>query len=219
MIPVSEAYSCRAMAARRGDVVRERKERRRKEGEGEYMLRQKRERKGEGARIGCYQGGVGVLTSTRGHVRDCPGWRPSQPRDRRVAVCYGVRCPPHHNHNHDRGNNTPTTRLPRPPPPHAPTCAVSLCSLHTPCHVPLAAARTASLCSLRRLTLGTLYVFFVLFSANFLFCGPVTVLSPPSFPTDARPSSPSRAHHSPTTDRDDNGTMAMTCGNDVATRM
>ena len=56
-------------------------------------------------------------------------------------------------------------------------------------------------CSLRRLTTAW-YVFFFLFSTNFLFCGPVTVLSSPPSLTDVRPSSPSRPSHGATTDRD-----------------
>ncbi len=67
---------------------------------------------------------------------------------------------------------------------HAPHLTVSL---HP--HVP-----AASPCFLRWLT-PCLYVFFFLFSTDFLFCGPVTALSPPPLPTDVRLSSPSRASH------------------------
>jgi len=49
-------------------------------------------------------------------------------------------------------------------------------------------------CSLCQLT-PCLYSFFFLFSTDFLFCGPVTALSPPPLPTDVRLSSPSRASH------------------------
>jgi hypothetical protein len=63
--------------------------------------------------------------------------------------------------------------------------------------VPLTAACTASLC-LHWLTLY-LYIFFLLFSANSLFCSPVTTLSLPSLPTDGWPSSPSSTYHSATT--------------------
>ncbi len=83
--------------------------------------------------------------------------------------------------------------------------------------MPLAAACTVSLCSFRRLTLY-LYVSFFLFSANFPFCGPVAVLSPPSLPMDEWLSSPSRAYYGTTTNRDNNGTIAMMCGDNVGPR-
>jgi hypothetical protein len=51
--------------------------------------------------------------------------------------------------------------------------------------------------------------FFFSFSGNFLFCSPVTALSPPSLPMDARPSSP-KAYHGAITYRDDNATATMT---------
>ena len=77
-------------------------------------------------------------------------------------------------------------------------------------------APAASPCSLRQLT-ACLYVFLFLFSTDFLFCGSVTVLSPPPFPTDARPSSPSRAsyHDCETTQND--GARDATRGTTTAT--
>src|SRR5216683_7597136 len=59
------------------------------------------------------------------------------------------------------------------------TCPASLYPCNHMCHiaVPLAAACTILLCSFCWLTL-CLYVSFFLFSANFTFCSPVTVLSP-----------------------------------------
>jgi hypothetical protein len=65
----------------------------------------------------------------------------------------------------------------------------------------------ASPCFLRQPTLLVRFSFS--FSGNFLFCSPVTALSPPSLLTDARPSSP-KAYHGAITYHDDNATTTMT---------
>src|SRR6266851_10436891 len=59
------------------------------------------------------------------------------------------------------------------------TCPALPCPRNHTCHVavPLTAACPTLLCSFCWLTL-CLYISFFLFSANFTFCGPVTVLSP-----------------------------------------
>jgi hypothetical protein len=111
--------------------------------------------------------------------------------------------------------HAPRRRVPRPL--HEPcNCVAGLSSPHAPCRlaprgctnrvaVPLAVACTASPC-LRWLMLYSYGFFFLFFSfsANSLFCSPVTTLSPPSLLTDAWSSSPSRTYHGATTDRDDN---------------
>jgi len=68
--------------------------------------------------------------------------------------------------------------------------------------LPLIAACAALPC-LHWLTLY-LYVFFLLFSANSLFCSPVTTLSLPSLPTDGQPSSPSSTYYGTITNYDVN---------------
>jgi hypothetical protein len=77
--------------------------------------------------------------------------------------------------------------------------------------LPFAATPTVLLCPCHHASCASLpcLYFFFSFSGNFLFCSPVTVLSPPSLPTDAWPSSP-KAYHGAITYRDDNATATMT---------
>ena len=84
-------------------------------------------------------------------------------------------------------------------------CTASPCPswLHAPC-------RCACVTVLLVQAYPLLVLFLFSFSANFFFCSPVTVLSPPSLLMDAQPSSPSRACHNATTNHDNNATTMMT---------
>jgi hypothetical protein len=126
-----------------------------------------------------------------------------------LAVCLHPHVPPCHlthctNHvNVTVPPMTARTTLPSPLQLHA--------LHHHPPHgcmhcvaVPLVAACITSLCpswlhTRVAVLLACLYIFLFLISTNFLFCGPVTALSP-SLLMDAWPSSPSRAYHGATTD-------------------
>jgi hypothetical protein len=102
---------------------------------------------------------------------------------------------------------------------HAPhRLAPRSCTHHITLPLMAAPCRCACVTMLLMQAYPLLVHFISYFSANFFFCSPVTALSPPSLPTDVRLSSPSRACHGATTNRDDNATTTMTAAAAPAAR-
>jgi hypothetical protein len=124
---------------------------------------------------------------------------------RHLAVSSHLHVPPH------RAPPRCMCHVARPLSPHMPCCrAPHGCA----CHLAVLLDHTHCIAGLFTLACILLvHFFFLFFSVNYHLWSSHHALSPCSLLMDAQQSFPSRAYHGPTTNRDDKGTMAMTCSN------
>ena len=89
---------------------------------------------------------------------------------------------------------------------HAPCCCIPclLGTCHHMHHIAMSLMAACTMLSCLRWLMLYSYIFLFLFSANSIFCSPVTTLSLPSLLMDMWLFSPSRAYFGTTTDHNDN---------------